>query len=445
MSADSPHRPRLPLAPDSRPTAVDAAAPFLRDTVTGTGPLRLPAVHFGAAAAYLVIASLGLVLVAPELADGLFPAPAVIAVTHLFTLGVLTTTIFGALAQLCPVAFGVPLASSRAAYVAYAMFVPGVAIFAYGIWQSHAPTRDLGVALTAAGFVIAGANVAATLPRARSRGPSWEAVIIALGFLALTIALGVTLALNLDGGFLRGERVRVTTLHLHLAGIGWALAMIVGLSHRLLPMFFVAVDRARPQSRWALGWLAAGTLVWATGIVGGGVIASWIGLVLVEIGLVTYFSLVWSVFRARRRRPEESMQIVLAALLYLAVGALLAPAVLHSGARLPRLGIAYVVFGLLGGIVLFVVGMTNRIVPFLAWITRFRARVGKERVPTIAELPFRPVAVAQLVLMTAAVPLMAAGVLLGQAAVTRTGAVAFAVGAVLHAGQMAWVAWGTQG
>lgn len=442
--ADAP-RPTLPLAPDSRPTAIDAAAPFLRDTVQGTAPLTLPALHFGAAGVLLVVAAAGLVLVAPELTAGLFPAPPVIAVTHLFTLGVLTTTIFGALAQLCPVAFGVPLASSRAAYVACALFVPGVAVFAWGVWFSHAPSRDLGLTLAGAGLVMAGGNVAATLPRARSRGASWEAVVLALGFLALTIALGVTLALNLDGGFLREDRVRVTALHLHVASIGWAMVMIVGLSHRLLPMFFVALDTERPQTRWALGWLTAGVLLVATGIYRRVALASWVGLVLVEMGLVLYFSLVWSVFRARRRRPEESMQMVVVALLYLATGAWLAPAVLYAGVERPRLAVAYVLFGLLGGIIFFVVGMTNRIVPFLSWVARFRTRAGKERVPTIAELPYRPVAIAQLVLMTVAIPLMAAGVLLGQVAVTRAGAVAFAAGAVLHLGQMMWVAWGTQG
>lgn len=442
---DAPLRSRLPLAPDSRPTALDAAAPFLRDTVQGTAPLTLPAVHFGAAGVFLVLASIGLVLVAPELTAGLFPAPPVIAVTHLFTLGVLTTTIFGALAQLCPVAFGVPLASSRAAYVAFALFVPGIAIFAWGVWHSHAPTRDLGVTLVSAGFVIAGGNVAATLPRARSRGASWEAVVVALGFLAITIALGVTLDLNLGAGFLREDRVRVTALHLHLAGLGWALVMIVGLSHRLLPMFFVAPDAERPQTRWAVGWLAAGTLLVATGIYRQVGVAAWIGLVLAEMGLVLFFSLAWSVFRARRRTPEESMQMVVAALFYLATGALLAPAVLYAGVERPRLAVAYVLFGLLGGIVFFVVGMTNRIVPFLSWVARFRTRVGKERVPTIAELPYRPVAIAQLVLMAVAIPLTAVGVLLGVAMVTRVGAVAFAAGAVLHLGQMMWVAWGTQG
>src|SRR3990172_6173711 len=60
-------------------------------------PLWLPGGHFAAAILFWLVGAAGLVLVAPDLAAGLYPLPRVLAVTHLFTLGWITTSILGAL------------------------------------------------------------------------------------------------------------------------------------------------------------------------------------------------------------------------------------------------------------------------------------------------------------------------------------------------------------
>ena len=62
--------------------------------MSGAPPFRLPGTHFAGAIAWLVLAGAGLVVVAPDLAAGRFLAPRVLAVTHLYTLGVITASIF---------------------------------------------------------------------------------------------------------------------------------------------------------------------------------------------------------------------------------------------------------------------------------------------------------------------------------------------------------------
>ncbi|MEP6573910.1 MAG: hypothetical protein ABJD11_14500, partial [Gemmatimonadota bacterium] len=54
-------------------------------------PFRLPAEHFVAALMWLCAGATGLVYVAPDLAAGNIFAPHILAVTHCFTLGVITT------------------------------------------------------------------------------------------------------------------------------------------------------------------------------------------------------------------------------------------------------------------------------------------------------------------------------------------------------------------
>src|SRR5689334_13772770 len=84
-----------------------------------TGSIRLAGEHFAAATCYLAVGAIGLVWIAPELAIGAYPSPHVAGVTHCFTLGWLTMTIFGALCQFLPVALGVPLRSVHLAHMSF--------------------------------------------------------------------------------------------------------------------------------------------------------------------------------------------------------------------------------------------------------------------------------------------------------------------------------------
>ena len=64
--------------------------------MTGAPPFRLPGIHFGGAIAWLLLGGTGLCIVAPDLAAARFLTPRVAAVTHLYTLGVIVASVFGA-------------------------------------------------------------------------------------------------------------------------------------------------------------------------------------------------------------------------------------------------------------------------------------------------------------------------------------------------------------
>src|SRR5690606_10059556 len=69
---------------------VPPRAPLPRGAdITGASspPLALPGSHFVAALLFWTLGAAGLVWISPELAQGMFPLPRVVAVTHLFTLG----------------------------------------------------------------------------------------------------------------------------------------------------------------------------------------------------------------------------------------------------------------------------------------------------------------------------------------------------------------------
>ena len=430
------------VGPIHRPTSVPAG-------VTGglatpaTGSMRVAAEHFAAAMIYLLAGSACLVFIAPELARGMYPSPHVVGVTHLFTLGWLTTTIFGALSQLLPVALGAPIRSVRVAHASFWTFAPGAGLFALGLATGVTALHHGGVALVALGIALAVGNIASSLPKARSRDATWAAITIAIAFLASTLVLGVVLLHNLHTGFIAEARLRVLAIHLHVALVGWVLVMIVGVSHRLLPMFLLAHGADTKWTARSLALLAAGVTSLAIGLATTIAAAEWMGVAMLEAGVVCFLWQAYAFFRVRvRRRLDVGMRFAAAALGFLVVSALLGPAVLAMGGAQPRLATAYVVIGLLGGIVLYVVGFFYKIVPLLAWTTRFRNRMGKERVPTVAEMYSARVAHTQLALMVAGVIGLASGIAVTSSAMSLGGAACFAGGVLLFASQIARIAFG---
>lgn len=437
---------------------MSAAVPLVKLTVASTaasarsaagaptpaaGSVLLAGEHFAAAILFLAMGAMGLVWIAPELAIGAYPSPHIAGITHLFTLGWLTTTIFGALYQLLPVALGAPLRSVRAGHASFWTFVPGVALFASGVAMNVTMLHHAGIALIAVGIVVAVTNIASSLPRARSRDVTWWAVAVALSFLASTLVLGVVLLHNMHTGFLAGARVRVLIVHLHVALVGWALIMMVGVSHRLLPMFLLSHSADTRWTKRAIVLLGSGVLVLCVGLDTRVPPVTWAAVVLLQGGVGCFVWQAHSFYRARvRRQIDIGMRFAASALGFLIVSALLGAAVLARGIAHPRLATVYVMVGLLGGIVLYVVGFFYKIVPLLAWTVRYRDRLGKGTAPTVAATYSSRVAHVQLALMALGVTALAVGTGTGSVHVVRGGAVLFLSGVLLFGSQIVRVAAG---
>ena len=124
------------------------------------------------------------------------------------------------------------------------------------------------------------------------------------------------------------------------------------------------------------------------------------------------------------------------------VAAALGIVVLWRGPGATRLATTYVLVGLLGGIILYVVGFFYKIVPLLAWTARFGGRAGTPGAPTVADLFSANVARMQLAVMALAIVVLAVGVLGGAVPATYAGAGLFLVGVMLFLSQIGRVAFG---
>lgn len=405
----------------------------------GTSPHPiLPGEHFGAALVFFVCGTLGLALVAPDLAAGAFYLPRVVAVVHLFTLGWIILSIFGALCQFLPVAIGQPIRWQKAAHVSFALQTAGAALFVAALLTNNKHLLHAGAAVVSGAFLLFAVNLTATLAGAKERPLTWWALAGATVFLFVTPVYGMLLAINLHDGMLGAERFVIVARHAHVAIVGVVMLVVVGVAHRLLPMFLLSHGASERPGQLAVGLFFAGALLLSVPV-GGDVTALLAGL-LVAAGMVAFLVQARSFYKhTKRSRIDPGMKLAASGLVGLAAALLLAPWALSKGVGDPRLLATYHVV-LIGALSLFVAGHYYKIVPFLVWYHRFGPLVGLRKVPKVTELYSERVATVNAVLLVGGWLGLVGGTFFTLPLLTRGAALVFLAGALLETVVVARVA-----
>jgi hypothetical protein len=290
---------------------------------------------------------------------------AVLAATHLFTLGVLTMTMIGALMQLLPVVAGVELSWRRRSVIAvHALLCAGTALLAAAFWLA----QPMLFALAVTPLVLAVSWIlwvfGAGLWQARKQREAGIAgrIRMALGALLPTVLLGAAMAAAFAWPVAL-PLATLTDLHVLWGLPGWIGLLLIAVAYQVIPMFQVtplyppALTRHLGRSLLALLLaISAAQLAWHP------------GLAVLRILLLAGFALfagVTLVLLARRKRPAPDpttwfWRLSMASLLAAAV-MWFAP--IDASARALLLGVLF----LPGFAWSAVSGMLYKIVPFLLW------------------------------------------------------------------------------
>ncbi len=399
-------------------------------------PLSLPGSFFVAATVCLLLGSVGLVWIAPELATGAFYVPAVIVVTHLFTLGFITLSICGALCQFLPVAVGRSLRWPALARWTLLFVAGGLALLEAGLFTHEAVPLRLGASALALGLAAFAIDVLATLLGARERDTTWWALLGAALCLLVTLGWGFALALNQHAGFIQ-DRFAAVFVHAHVALFGWVGLVMIAVAGHLQPMFLVAHGVSRRAASVAVGLIVSGV---ALAVLPLGKLADGAGLALMALGVLAFLLQSTLHYQARhKRRLGPGLVLAAAGLCALALALVLAPYAAWTGLLAPRWLSTYVLL-VVGGISLFVAGHYYKIVPFLVWFHRYSALVGERPVPNVADLYSERVARIATVALPVGLVGIAAGMLVGSAPGVRAAALVFTAGAIIESAQLAAVA-----
>jgi hypothetical protein len=413
-------------------------------TMTGTPPRRapqasaspLPLAYFVLAHASLA-AALVILAARPDLPGGFFYHPRMIALVHLLTIGWISGSILGSFYIVAPLALVVPMPVTWRDWIAWMAFAGGAPGMAAHFWLGtyDGMAWSAGLVLGAVAWVgwrgWTGVSSAPVAPAVRGH------IRLAFGNMLGAGLFGIAMGVDRAHGWLELSPIDAAYAHAHLASLGWAVMMIMGLGYRLIPML---LPSAMPSGR-AL-WLSAalveaGLLLLVAGVFGMRPLLP-AAATLIVAGLLSFVTRIARSARARLPRPPSlprrdwSVVQVAVAFVWLLVAVALGWWLsVRPATSSVALAWIYGTAGLLGFIAQMVAAMHGRLVPYYAWYRAMARRGGARPARSVHELTSPRFALAICMAWAAGVPCLAAGLATQQQSLIRLGAL------VLLAGVMA--------
>lgn len=416
-----------PAAGLRRPLPQQAAAPT-------PPPFPLLAAHFSLLAFSLVLGSAGLVVVAPLLAAGNFLAPRVLAVVHLFTLGVLLAAISGVMHQFYPMALGWALRSVRVAATGVTLLILGVASVVSGFWFWHPALLAIGWVLVFSAVGCVSWNLLPARrrsPQARFVGAFVSAGHVALGFAMLLAALRIGEFL----GWWTVNRLGTIAAHFHLAALGFGTLTALGVGSRMIPMFLVSHGAPTKPVPWIAIFLTAGLFAFSVGAPLHVQLLVWLGASFMFAAVLLHLWVARWYFRHRlRRKLDPAMQFVRLAFVNLGLTALVGAALLITPGFHAGLWIAYGLLGILGWLVTLIMGILQKLVPHLSRMRLF-GRSGRP-IPDVNVLINPTIARVALVAAEAGLIALALGATFSSRPAATVGALLWLTGVLLTIAQL---------
>ncbi|HEX6136397.1 MAG TPA: hypothetical protein VF059_01970 [Casimicrobiaceae bacterium] len=410
-----------------RRKAKTTPAAFLGGAIGRLLPASIPFRYFGAAVVFHLGAWLTLLAGAdgaPRFRGGLgWP----LASLHLLTLGVLVMTALGASMQLFPVATRQSVHSRHAPALIWWLYTPGVAVAAAGMGLASAPLLVAGALLVALALAIYAVVLARNLFGARGMPAVVAHGWAAWGSLAIVLIAALSLALSYVGApaLPRGAAL---ALHVPFAGYGFMGMLALGLSYIVVPMFALSQP---PDERQALASCALAIVALVLGAVaafGVAVVALRVTAVAVgSVAVALHLRLMLAALRTGMRR-DLGRSFRLVRIGWAMLGASLAAA-LGVAANVPFDGMG-TLFGLaliVGWLLTFLLGILQRIVPFLA---SMHAARGRHLPPTPSSLGAGPALRVHYVCHLAALGALGAAIGADSPWLVRAGAAAGTIGAI---------------
>jgi hypothetical protein len=408
--------------------------------MTNRIPARaLPLLYLGTAHVSLALASL-FAACWPHAVAGFFYHAWLVGLVHLVTLGWISFSILGAMYIVGPLALRMEMSPRTMDYVAYACGVVGLIGMVGHFWIQQYAGMAWSAAAIAAGIVYMTIRIVASVRTARIQAAVKLHIMLACVNFWLAATMGLLIAFDKVAHFLPGFVIANVFAHAHLAALGWATMMVVGVGYRILPMTFPS-KMPPPRSLYASAvLLEIGILGLFAALLLRSPVSAPCGMVIVA-GFVAFGTrVVWMRQHGvskpiAARQPDFGLLHATGAALSLSVAAAIGLVLLFrpSSPQMLRAAAAYGVFGLVGFLGQMVTAMEARLLPMAAWYWAWAASEYRVPPPTPHAMRDRLLQAIVFAGWTTAVPLLASGMYLESAVLVRLGAWALFVGVAISA------------
>ncbi len=343
-------------------------------------PLKLIAPFFRFAVVFYLLSMMALLFFEPGFN---YQQMDVAGWVHLFLLGFVMMTIFGAMAQLIPVVLEVGHAVVDVYYIILPLLTVGVIVMVSGFWFMPALLPYGGLFVLIAMIIFSFENIA-TLKKTELKTLTVATVKWSNGYLLLGILTGFAIALGLAGD-LSIDVSLMLKAHVYAVVGGYVLLTIIGLSLILIPMFSLAHGFEETAINRAFTLVISGVGIVFSGALFGLEWMMYIGYAATFTGVFFY---IWQIYMIAKLTVRKELDVWAKSMVFafatFIVAIVLGFVYFLSGWQ--NVLHAAVWFLFLGFISSMITGHLYKIVPFLVWFERFSPLVGKEKVPMLHEM-----------------------------------------------------------
>jgi hypothetical protein len=393
--------------------------------------------HFIAGALSFLIVAILLAISTPELLTAYYNNK-LIAITHIIILGWASMMVFGALYQLIPVVYETSLYSEKLASITFWLFVISVSLLSYSFWTgSYTVILMYASILMFSSLLLFIINLHLTYKKTKKPNIQSKFINTGIYWLAATELLGLIIALNFKYDYLSKTHLHYLKIHAHLGLIGWFLLLIIGAASILIPMFMVSHNLNQKKLNYSYYFINIGLLA---------VSIDWLFIhteyfiylywVLFTIGIGFFLSYVYDSYKKRlRKKLDIGLKYTMIAISLLILPIILALYLINQGANTAlslRMSIFYGLSILFGIISMLIFGQTYKTLPFIVWLEKYQAHIGKSKTPLPRELYSEKIAVYQFYLYLAAISLMAIGIIFNQETILIIGNILLIIVAILN-------------
>jgi len=332
--------------------------------------------------------------------------PEVVTLVHLFTLGVFTMVMFGAIQQMLPVLAGAQLPKANLiSKISHVFLLVGTLLFALGFLGGMTPLVMYSAAtLLLLSFMLVLGGSAYAILTVEKTSPTVRAMSLAIIAGLITSVLGFWMMQNYVGEY-NASHSSIMFVHMVVGIFGFAGILIIGVAFKIIPMFYVAPGFKNFCKGWVANLIVVGIAMWAMFTMVWPSL-QWIAI-LVLTTFFTAFSTTIILKLNKRRRPISDITVwywrVAGVSLFVGMFVIMVNGWIDQDLDV------YVAALIGGGFLLSILtGMLYKIVPFLVWF-HLNAK-GHFEIPTMREMLDKKMANTQFVLHLLALVFLMLGV-----------------------------------